>query len=120
MAATGSPLSPSFQRLRPVPTRPELAPIRHDVDGPGAALRADEPPAPRDRRELQFVGQAKHGEGERCRTSARGIRAGHEQAFEAVGFEVRDRGRCRRYGKIILSSGGTENMGKDHCKVRTA
>jgi hypothetical protein len=79
-----SPESPPPSRSR------ELAPVRHDVHRLSSALRAHEAPTPGDRRELQFVRQAERREGERLRILASRVRARHEQAVEAVAFQVCD------------------------------
>jgi hypothetical protein len=64
-------------------------------------LRADEAPAPRDRWKLHIISKPEHGEGERLRVLARRVRAGDEQTFEAVAFQVRDSRRCERHGCFV-------------------
>jgi hypothetical protein len=63
------------------PDRPMRAPVRYDVHGSGAASRANEAHAPRDRQEQHIIIEAERSECERRRVQASRVRACHEQAF---------------------------------------
>jgi hypothetical protein len=61
-------------------------------------LRAHETSAPNDGRELHIIGKIKRREGERHRVLAGRVRTSDKEAFEAVAFEMRDGGWCKRFG----------------------